>query len=452
MTLRILISMLAWAVTVAATAGESHRPNVLVILADDLGYGDLSCYGADDLATPAIDALANAGMRFHNFYANCCVCSPTRAALLTGRYHETVGVPGVIRTHADDSWGYLAPEAVLVSDLLRQGGYQTALVGKWHLGLESPNTPNERGFEHFHGFLGDMMDSYFHHRRHGVNYMRKNGRVIDPEGHATDLFSQWACEFLRQQTSERPFFLYLAYNAPHTPIEPPPEWVKRVVARQTQIDEKRARLVALIEHMDQGIGQVMETLSQTGLADSTLVIFTSDNGGQVNVGANNGPLRDGKQSLYEGGIRVPMIAVWPGQIGPGTESDQIALTMDLLPTICQAADIPVRHAVDGRTILPTWLGAAEDVESRDLFFSRREGNLRYMGKTIHAVRRGDWKLVQNSPYAPFELYNLRDDPLETTDVGARNPRKLSQLGAALRRHIQRGGAVPWQPASRGVRP
>ena len=197
------------------------KPNLLVILVDDLGYGDLASYGAPDMRTPHIDRLVAEGMRFSNAYANCPVCSPTRAALLTGRYQELVGVPGVIRTHPRSSWGRLTPEARLIPQLLKPAGYTSAIVGKWHLGLESPDRPTDRGFDLFHGFLGDMMDDYYNHRRHGINYMRRQTRQIDPKGHATDLFTQWACDLLRNVGTNNPFFLYMAYNAPHKPIQPP---------------------------------------------------------------------------------------------------------------------------------------------------------------------------------------------------------------------------------------
>jgi arylsulfatase A-like enzyme len=415
-------------------------------MADDLGYGDLSSYGAGDMQTPHVDALVAGGMRFDNFYANCPVCSPTRAALLTGRYQELVGVPGVIRTHAENSWGYLAPDAVLLPKLLGAAGYQTACVGKWHLGLDSPNTPTERGFDHFHGFLGDMMDDYYNHRRHGINYMRLGDQEIDPAGHATDLFTDWAVDYIHERHGHaEPFFLYLAYNAPHTPIQPPPDWVARVKQRQPGIADKRAKLVALIEHMDHGIGQVIAALKETGEYDNTLVVFTSDNGGQLDVGANNGPLRGSKQEVYEGGIRVPMCAVWPGQIQAGSRCDRIGLSMDLFPTICDATGVKFSHEIEGRTILPTLLGHDQPPQDRDLFWCRREGGNRYMGKTIHAVRRGDWKLLQNSPFAPLELYNLKDDPQEQTDLARSNPKMFNELAAALRAQIQRGGRVPWQP-------
>ena len=421
----------------------SGKPNILLILADDLGYGDLSSYGATDLNTPNIDTLVAAGMRFDNFYANCPVCSPTRAALLSGRYPDMVGVPGVIRTHITNNWGYLAPQAELLPKLLKSTGYHTAIVGKWHLGLDWPNTPIERGFDHFHGFLGDMMDDYYNHRRHGNDYMRLDGEEIDPEGHATDLFTQWAVDYIRQRAqTNQPFFLYLAYNAPHAPIQPPDDWLDSVKSRQPGIDEKRAGLVALIEHLDDGIGKVLAALKDAGVSDNTLVIFTSDNGGQLNVGASNGPLNGGKGQMYEGGIRVPMCAVWPGRIKPGARSDRVALTMDLYPTICEAAGAKIIHEIDGQSILPTLLGESQPDEDRFLFWVRREGG-DIGGRAFYAARYGDYKLIQNSPFEPMELYNLKDDPQEQKPIG-RNGKMYQELFTALSNHIIEAGAVPWQ--------
>lgn len=439
------------------TAGA--KPNVLVILVDDLGYGDLSCYGATDLKSPNIDRLVASGMRIDPFYANCPVCSPTRASLLSGRYPDLVGVPGVIRTNIRDNWGHLSPQAVLLPALLRRADYHTALVGKWHLGLSSPDRPNERGFDHFHGFHGDMMDDYYDHRRHGINYMRLNDTQIDPEGHATDLFTQWAIDYLRQRVGNgarqsretqgrdalatQPFFLYLAYNAPHTPIQPPPEWVEKVKQREPGISDRRAKLVALIEHMDAGIGKVMEALKETGLSDNTLVIFTSDNGGQLDVGARNGSLRAGKGDLYEGGIRAPMCAVWPGRIEPGSRSDRAALTMDIFPTVCEAAGVPFDHEIDGVSFLPTLLGKQQPADQRTLFWVRREGGPRYGGRAYYAAREGDFKLVQNSPFEPLKLYNLAQDPKEERPLDDKHP-MYRKLFNALQTHISRAGAVPWQ--------
>lgn len=427
---------------------DDKRPSLLVILADDLGYADLQVCGSDDMQTPVLNELFAGGMQFTNAYANCPVCSPTRAALLSGRYQDTVGVPGVIRTHAENSWGYLSQRYELLPAAAQRGGYRTAIIGKWHLGLETPNTPTERGFDHFHGFLGDMMDDYYHHRRHDVNYMRKQQQEIDPEGHATDLFSSWAVEFLNSQRDrEQPFLMYLAYNAPHTPIQPPQDWLQKVRARDPQMSEKRAALVALIEHMDDGIGQVLAALKKNGQWENTIIVFTSDNGGQLDVGANNGPLRDGKQSVYEGGLMVPMCVSWPGRIAAGSRTGFPVMSMDILPTLFAAAGIAHSDDLDGRSFLPTLHGRKQEALRSQWFFTRREGGLRYGGKTIEAVREGDWKLLQNSPFEPLELYNLAEDPQEASDLSAVNKPVVNRLNAALRRHLQRGGAIPWQPAS-----
>lgn len=445
-----LLASIVFVASSTLRANDYGQPNIVVILVDDLGYGDLSYMGATDLESPNIDWLAEHGMKFSNFYANCPVCSPTRAALLTGRYQDLVGVPGVIRTHSENNWGRLIDSAVLIPQVLKPAGYHTAIVGKWHLGLEKPDTPLDRGFDHFHGYLGDMMDDYYKHRRHGINYMTLGRKTIDPEGHATDLFTEWAEDYIKSRSKDQPYFLYLAYNAPHTPIQPPAEWVAKVKERESDITDRRAKLVALIEHMDEGIGQVVKTIlaEQAGPNPRpTVVIFTSDNGGQVNVGANNGSLRDGKQSVYEGGIKVAACAAWLGgeaRIEAGSSTDIRAMSMDLFPTVCELAGAKFNHKIEGVSILPTLLGKEQPELRTDWFFSRREGGARYQGKTIEALIRGDWKLLQNSPFEPLELYNLAEDPQETTDLAQKNRQKFNELSAALRRQLQRYGAVPWQ--------
>jgi arylsulfatase A-like enzyme len=298
--------------------------------------------------------------------------------------------------------------------LLKKNGYHSALIGKWHLGTSSPNTPNERGFDLFHGFLGDMMDDYWSHLRHGHNFMRHNAETIAPEGHATDLFSDWACDYLAERArGQQPFFLYLAYNAPHDPLQPPSDWLERVRKREPGMAEKRAKLVALIEHMDSGIGRVLDALDRHNLAGNTLVFFTSDNGGLLPSGANNGHWRSGKTHMYEGGLRVPAVARWPGKIQPESRSDRNLLTMDLFPTLCEAGGVRPPEGLDSRSFLPTLLRETTDEDvTRQLYFVRREGGPQYGGKTIEALISGEWKLLQDSPFAPLELYNLRTDPQE----------------------------------------
>ena len=432
-------------IAIQPVRGVERPPNVLIVLADDLGRGEYSALGTPDIRTPAIDRLCREGITLDNFYASCCVCSPTRAALLSGCYPDRVGVPGVIRDVPHNSWGYLSPEAVLLPALLKESGYHTAIVGKWHLGYEPPNTPGDRGFDFFHGFLGDMMDDYWSHLRNGHNFMRKNREVIEPKGHATDLFTTWACEYLTERAGkDQPFFLYLAYNAPHDPIQPPPQWLEKVRSREPQMSARRAALVALIEHMDDGIGQVLDTLDRTGQSENTLVIFTSDNGGVTGYEANNGRWRSGKQHMYEGGLRVPFAARWPGRIEPGRRSQSVGISMDIFPTVLEAAGQTAPAGIDGKSILPVLRGAEGPSDERELYFVRREGGPAYGGKTIEALRRGRWKLVQNSPFAPLELFDLVADPEETTNRAADEPKILQELSAALRRHIQRGGEVPWQ--------
>ena len=428
-------------------AALKSKPNIIVILVDDLGYGDLSCQGGTDIETPNIDKLFDQGMRFNQFYANSTVCSPTRASLLTGRYPDMVGVPGVIRTNESNSWGFLREYAITLPDHLKRAGYKTALIGKWHLGLETPNTPNERGFDFFHGFLGDMMDNYWTHQRHGNNYMRLNNEEIKPEGHATDVFSIWAIDYLNKtKTDKQPFFMFLAYNAPHFPIQPPDDWYNKVKAREKNISEKRAKNVAFVEHLDHGIGRVMEALGQSGLDKNTLVIFTSDNGGHLKSGASNGDLRGGKQDMYEGGIRVPTVFVWKDKIKQNSHSDNLALTMDIFPTLCEITDIKIKHEIDGISLHRTLMGKSQTTDDRQVYFMRREGGA-YAGLCYYAMRDGQYKLVQNTPFQAFELFNLETDPKEQIPL-SNDSQKYREMRQELSQHIRKTGKIPWQKTNK----
>ncbi|MEE2753230.1 MAG: sulfatase-like hydrolase/transferase [Candidatus Latescibacterota bacterium] len=421
------------------------KPNILLILADDHGYGDVSMHGGPNIRTPNIDRVADSGVRFTNFYANSSVCSPSRAALMTGRYPDRVGVPGVIRTHAHNNWGYFSQEAVTLPAMLKRGEYRTALIGKWHLGLEPENHPCRREFDHFHGFLGDMMDDYATHFRHDINYMRLGEKTIDPRGHATDLFTNWATEFIRAQKSvPDPFFLCLAYNAPHTPIQPPQEWVDRVRQREHEASDERVTYVALVEHMDHGIGQVLDALEKTGQLSNTLVIYTSDNGGQMTVGATNGPYRGQKGDMYEGGIRVPGCAMWEDGFDAGRETDTTAMLMDLFPTVCETAGVQVDHSIEGISILPELRGEKQDFSNRVYYWVRREGGARFLGLCQHAVRRGSRKLLHNDPFAPLELFDMDADAREQNDILDSDPEGIQELSRILQAEIQANGQATWQ--------
>jgi len=442
-----LFILTAVANALTAETSSVDRPNILVILTDDLGYGDVSSYrpGAD-VRTPHIDRLADEGMRFTRMRANATVCSPTRAALMTGRHADAVGVPGLIRTDPLNTWGYLDPKVPTLADLLGESQFDTAIIGKWNLGLTVPGTPNERGFDFFHGFLDDMMDSYTTHLRHGHNYMRRNHEVIDPKGHATDIFTDWTCDYLRERgNKKRPFFLYLAYNAPHFPIEPPSVYLARVKQRAPQMEEKRALNVAMVEHLDACVGRVMRVLEEMGLAENTLLFFTSDNGAALRYAQNNDPWRDGKQSHYDGGLRIPFIVRWPGHIAPGTLSDYAGQIFDIFATSLEVAGVSPPREMNAVSLLSILGGKAPPTGVRELYFVRREGGATYGGKSYEALIRGDWKLMQNSPYSPLELYNLTDDPFEQNNVISQNAAVARELQSVLRKHIQRGGAAAWQP-------
>jgi arylsulfatase A-like enzyme len=418
------------------------RPNILLIMVDDLGYGDLSCFGATDLESPHIDRLMSEGMRFNEFYANCCVCSPTRAALLSGCYPERVGVPGVVRTHDSNNWGYLTPDSIMLPERFQAEGYRTILIGKWHLGLHKENRPNQRGFDLFRGFLGDMMDDYWNHQRHGINYMRENEREIDPQGHATDLFTRWTIEELEKQAeSKQPFFLYLAYNAPHDPIHPPKDWLERVTTREAGLTEKRTGIVALIEHLDDGIGRVLDALEEYGLSENTIVVFTSDNGGKLKYGASNGKLRADKTHLYEGGIKVPTCIRWPGHVEPGQVTEFHALTMDIVPTLARMCEVSINHEIDGRAFDQLLLQGVQKPFERPVF------HMWLQGDSKECVREGDWKLVRDQSDKPFELYNLKQDPCETKDLSMKMPGKKQGMIAILQFHVDETKRVTWKRPS-----
>ena len=427
---------------------KAAKPNIVIILVDDLGYSDLSSFGGTDIRTPAIDKLMNSGLRLDKFYSNCTVCTPTRASLLTGRYPDIVGAPGVIRQWDNNSWGYFRPTGPTLPELMRKAGYHTGMVGKWHWGFKSPNIPNDRGFDFFHGFLADMMDDYWTHLRGGINWMRLNKEEVKPEGHATEVFTRWAIDYVKKQaaTKNQPFFLYLAYNAPHFPIQPPKSWLDKVKKREPQLDKKRATNIAFVEHMDHEIGKFLGAINQLGIAKDTLIVFTSDNGGSIPHGALNGMLRGGKQDHWEGGIRVPTCAVWPDTIAIG-RTDAPGITMDLLPTFCEIAQTNVNHEIDGQSLANVFLKGSKGDPDRTLIFVRREGNRRYQGRAYYAIQRGPWKLLQNNPFEPMLLVNLDKDPAEEHPMPPAG-KIANELNRTLMDHIQKAGTIPWQKTAR----
>jgi arylsulfatase A-like enzyme len=425
----------------------SEQPNVLIIMVDDLGYADLSSCGSEDMQTPHLDRLIGEGMRFNNFYTNSCVCSPTRAALLTGRFPEMVGMHGVTRKSREDSWGYLSPDAVMLPELFQQAGYQTTLIGKWHLGVREENRPNQRGFDEFHGFILGMMDDYWEHSRQGMQQMRRNEEAIFPKGHATDLISDWSIEALtRDAAAGKPFFQFLAYNAPHFPVQPPAYWYARVREREPDIAEARARMVAFVEHLDAGIGKVLDTLEELGLKENTIVFFSSDNGGLLKVASNNGPYRAGKGHMYDGGLRTAAGLRWPNRIKPGQTTNFVGYTMDVIPTIAELCGISIQHEIEGDSFAELLLTGSQASFDRPIYHTWLQKH-----KTKEALRWGDWKLV-NDPWTPYDdrsgvtyqLYNLKADPLETSDVSREETEKFNEMTSLLNAYINSTRSINWK--------
>lgn len=422
----------------------ASKPNIIFILADDLGYADLSFTGGKDVKTPHIDALAAKGIFLKNCYANSTVCSPSRAALLSGIYPDLVGVPGVIRQQQKDSWGYLKEDAILLPAVLKKSGYQTAIIGKWHLGFDKPNIPNSKGFDQFKGFLGDMMDDYYTHRRDGINWMRENEKEIDPKGHATDLFTDWAIDYVVEKNkSTAPYFLYLAYNAPHFPIQPPAEFLDKVKQREPDASVLRAKNIALVEHLDASIGKLMATLEASGQMNNTIIVFSSDNGGSLPHGQSNGTLNGGKQDMLEGGIKVPAVVVWKDKIKAGSSSDQLALLMDFFPTLANIAGASVEHKVNGINLTPVLKGTGSIQTDRTVYWMRREGG-QHNGLAYYAVRKGNIKILQNNPFEAFKGYDLERDPLEKNPINIKDHEQFKALKYSLQEHIRASGKIPWQ--------
>lgn len=436
---------------------QSNLPNILVILTDDLGYGDLSCYGAQQWHTPNLDKLAEQGIRFDNFHSASTVCSPTRAALLSGKYPYRVGMPGVVRSDTADTWGSLLPQVQFLPQYLKKMGYQTALIGKWHLGLEEPNLPNTKGFDYFAGFLGDKADDYYTHLRNGLNYLRLNRITIQPKGHLTDIYSNWALEYInRIAQPDKPFFMYLAYNAPHNPIQPPQEFVEKYRKKYPeQQDSVLVKYGAFIEHLDYAIGQVLDGVGKAGGGRPTLILLGSDNGGNSAVGARN-IWRKGKGIFYEGGLRVPfIIAGLPGQASGVVKNDLIT-TMDIAPTLLEAVKFPKREALDmdGNSFWGVWNGTQQSDwgKSRTLFWYWLEGGDKFgQGNTIEALREGYYMLLKPEPNAAYELYDLKNDSLQTNNIANADPTRFNNMKKNITDRIKTAQEIPFK-AKRYYRP
>ncbi len=399
------------------------RPNVVVILTDDLGFADIGPYGASDVSTPTLDCLAQEGVRLTDFYAAAPVCTPSRAALLAGCYPQRLGMEWAIP--AVDRAPGLHPPAAALPRLLQERGYATGLAGKWHLGYRKDFSPRAHGFDEFFGLLGPCHDYYTHRDQEGRLDLYEGETEVQCEGYTTDLLSERAVRFIAEH-AEQPFFLLVAYNAPHWPFQRPdlaPDDPGRLLPPDGWPFGTREDYIAMVERLDRGVGLLLAELDARGLARNTLVVFTGDNGGEVP--ARNTPLTGGKASLQEGGIRVPCIVRWPARLPAGQVCQSPAITMDLTATILAAAGARPPHGApcDGIDLLPV-LNGLPPAEERVFCWRIDRSDVKQ-----RAVRRGKWKYLRHG--GRDHLYNLERDIGEQIDFAHRSLGILRSLQEAL---------------------
>ena len=425
---RLLPVPMVWRRALGAASGE--RPNVLILLADDLGWADVG-FHQSEIRTPNLDRLAREGTRLERFYS-FPVCSPTRSALLTGRSPMRLGLGyTVIRPWSE--YGLPVEEQTLARSFAA-AGYGTAMTGKWHLGhAYRKYLPNSRGFQHSYGHFNGAIDYYTHIRDGGLDWHR-NGKPLEQEGYSTDLIAAEAVERIRKRDRSKPVLLYVPFNAPHGPLQAPESLIDRYA---NIADQRRRVFAAMVDSLDAGIGRILSALEEEGIAKNTLVLFFSDNGGPTNLGARNTPLRGAKGTTFEGGIRVPAVMRWPGSIPAGSLLQQVTTVMDVFPTLAAAAGVEPANKLplDGRNLWPVIQGRARPFQREDLFFSVEVEAGFYLG-----VHSGPWKLVQRIVSSAGDetnmLFQIEKDPNETTDLSAEHPAVVKDLAARIERWRQ----------------
>jgi arylsulfatase A-like enzyme len=413
-------------------------PNILLIVADDAGWNDVG-YHNEEIITPNIDSLARSGVMLENFYVYP-TCSPTRASLMTGKYASRFGIYQPI---AMKSKQVLPSEVTTLPGILRSRGYQTAIFGKWHLGLRPENGPLQYGFDYSYGFLHGQIDQLTHRYKNGDSSWHRMDKFVDEQGHATDLIAKEAMEFITsKRDAAKPFFIYVPFSVPHYPIQESSYWIGKY--QNSEMTNSRKQYAASISHMDHTIGLLCESLKQQGLSDNTVVIFISDNGGQANWTptfeyqmkhgpysqlGDNTPLRGYKGEVYEGGIRVPAILHWPGKLGSYEYHDLFKIT-DLLPTLAAVAGVllPDELLLDGDDLLPA-LYQKENMETRELYL-RTNQSLMY--------RKGPWKLIHHASTLDSgnnELFRIDRDPKEIENLVSNKPEIFRSLWDALKEQV-----------------
>ncbi|HEB91376.1 MAG TPA: arylsulfatase [Deltaproteobacteria bacterium] len=445
-----------------APSARAEKPNVIILLADDLGWADVGFHGEEVIETPSLDRLAREGVELDRFYTTP-ICSPTRAALMTGRDPMTLGVAyGVIMP-----WHTIGvhPGERFMPESFRDAGYQTAIVGKWHLGhAQMTYHPNQRGFDHFYGHLHTEVGYFPPFANVGGRDFQRNGRTIDDQGYETFLLADEAARWIKARDKDRPFFLYMPFIAPHTPLDAPEDLKKKYAGmrddrkptRSENSDQSRRinRLLrqpsarplyaAVVDAMDQAIGRVLETLDEEGIAENTIVLFFSDNGGAAYAtgGADNVPLRGGKGDTFEGGIRVVALLRWPAQLEAGTHFQSILSVMDVFPTLAGAAGVETNehYALAGRNLWPA-IREGRHVERDDYLYFASETPIR--GHFSLTAFNDEWKLVQEvrqgllSAEVTNHLFRIAEDPYELNNRASGNPEIVARMAEAIHRWRQR---------------
>ncbi len=453
--------------TVCLSSAAASRPNLIVIMIDDMGYEGVSCFGNPYFKTPEIDRLAKEGMRLTDFHSSGAVCSPTRAGLLTGRYQQRAGIEAVIHPYADhpEHRKGLQLSETTFAESLKAAGYATGMIGKWHQGYPVNSDdyhPQNHGFDEFVGYHSGNIDYVSHVGDHNVHDWWHGRRETREEGYSSHLINRHMLDFVKRRAKEdRPFCLYVAHEAIHNPVQVPGDPVRRTTEkwdrwkwREVSKEERIAKYKGMTMPIDEGVGTLRQALLDLGIEKDTFVLLFSDNGPAGDFPSGSPNLRGGKGTVYEGGHKVPAIAWWPGRIAPGSESDQPLISIDVMPTLLKLAGAePPKRPLDGADFSPVFLRGAK-LKPRPLYWASLSNN----GRRSEAMRDGAWKLVVQHPKARpgtfenerLELFRLDLDPSEKTDLAGREPERAAKMLQQLKQwyaHTQK--SAPKQPGGWG---